>query len=166
MKNLLLNIDTEWELFFIGAIILFLVLIIFQIIEMNKIEKQIKELANNTLEMSPKEFFEMRNKSFGGRGRPQYSNNFNFAGVYILHNCSKDIYYVGQGKQILNNVNAHFTGKGNGDVYADYKYGDKFTIKMISLKKSGFSSLNELKRHTIKVFDAYNKGYNKTRGNS
>jgi hypothetical protein len=45
-----------------------------------------------------------------------YSNNYNFAGVYILHNKSKDLYYVGQGKQVLNRVYSHFTGKGNGDV--------------------------------------------------
>ena len=36
---------------------------------------------------------------------------------------------------IFDRVNAHFTGKGNGDVYADYKYGDEFIIKMISLEK-------------------------------
>ena len=54
------------------------------------------------------------------------------------------MYYVGQGKQVLNRVKAHFTGQGNGDVYADYKYGDEFTIKMISLDNSGFDTLNEL----------------------
>ncbi len=62
-------------------------------------------------------------------------------------------------------VNAHFTGHGNGDVYADYKYGDKFTIKMIDLKKSGFDNINELQRSTIKTYDAFSKGNNRTRGN-
>ena len=66
---------------------------------------------------------------------------------------------------IFDRVNAHFTGKGNGDVYADYKYGDEFTIKMISLEKSGYRSLNELERHTIMTYNAFSKGYNKTRGN-
>lgn len=36
---------------------------------------------------------------------------------------------------------------------------------MIALKNSGFSTLNELERHTIATYNAYSKGYNKTRGN-
>ena len=35
---------------------------------------------------------------------------------------------MGQGKAVLDRVNHHFSGRGNGDVYADYKYGDFFTI--------------------------------------
>lgn len=75
------------------------------------------------------------------------------------------MYYVGQGQQVLNRVNAHFTGKGNGDVYADYRYGDYFTIKMIALENSGFSTLNELERNTISTYNSFAAGYNKTRGN-
>ncbi|MBX8944414.1 GIY-YIG nuclease family protein [Lysinibacillus sp. K60] len=131
-----------------------------------KIREQIFELANNTLELTPVEFFEMRNKSFGGRGKALYSNNYNFAGVYILHNKSKSLYYVGQGKEILNRVNSHFTGKGNGDVYADYKYGDDWTIKMIALENSSFNTLNELERHAIETYESYERGYNKNRGNT
>ncbi|GEN46737.1 GIY-YIG nuclease family protein [Alkalibacillus haloalkaliphilus] len=108
----------------------------------------------------------MRNKSFGGSGKPLYSNNYNFAGVYILYNKSKDVYYVGQGKQVLNRVNSHFTGRGNGDVYADFKYGDHWVIKMIALENSGFNTLNELKRYAIEAYESYKKGYNKTRGNN
>ena len=130
-----------------------------------KINQQIDDLANNVLEMTPEEFMKMRATSFGGRGRPSYALTKNFAGVYILFNQSKNMYYVGQGKQVLNRVNAHFTGKGNGDVYADYKYGDSFTIKMIALENSGFDTLNELERHTIARYNAFSKGYNKTRGN-
>lgn len=129
------------------------------------IDKQIDGLANNTLEMTPEEFMTMRKMSFGGKGRKSYALTKNFEGVYILYNKTKNIYYVGQGKQVLNRVNAHFTGKGNGDVYADYKYGDEFTIKMIELERSGFTTLNELERHTIRHYNAFSKGYNKTRGN-
>ena len=130
-----------------------------------RIKRQIRGLANNALELTPEEFFTMRNKSFGGKGSPSYALQMNFAGVYILFNSTQNKYYVGQGKEILNRVNAHFTGKGNGDVYADYKYGDKFTIKMIGLKGSGFSSLNDLERNTILTYGSFSSGYNKTRGN-
>ncbi len=129
------------------------------------IKRQIRGLANNTLEMTPEEFFSMRNASFGGKGSPSFALTMNFAGVYILFNSTKNMYYVGQGKEILNRVNSHFTGKGNGDVYADYKYGDKFTIKMIALNGSGFHTLNDLERNTILTYDAFSSGYNKTRGN-
>lgn len=129
------------------------------------IREQITKLANNELEITPDEFFDIRKASFGRRGRPSYTLTKNFAGVYILHNKTKNMYYVGQGKEVLNRVNSHFTGKGNGDVYADYKYGDVFTIRMIGLAESGYATLNDLERDTILTYDAFAKGYNKTRGN-
>lgn len=146
-----------------------LILCVLIIIKRNKkraeIDAQIEGLANNSIEMTPAEFMEMRNYSFGGRGSKSYALSQNFPGVYILYNKSKNMYYVGQGKQVLNRVNSHFTGKGNGDVYADYKYGDEFTIKMIALDGSGFQTLNELERNTILHYNAFSNGYNKTRGN-
>lgn len=130
-----------------------------------KIKTQVQGLANNTIEMTPEEFIEMRKTTLGGRGRASIALQHNFAGVYILYNKTKNMYYIGQAQAILNRVNAHFTGKGNGDVYADYKYGDKFTIRMIALNNSGYSTLNELERHIILTYDAFATGYNKTRGN-
>lgn len=150
----------------IGVEILLLIAIIkFQNLKKHKINEQIDELADNAREMTPEEFMKMRKTSFGGRGNPSYALTRNFAGVYILYNKSRNMYYVGQGKQVLNRVNAHFTGKGNGDVYADYKYGDIFSIKMIALENSRFDSLNELERNTIARYNAFSNGYNKTRGN-
>lgn len=143
------------------CVVLTIGLCVFVAIKKAIIRKKITGLANNTLEMSPEEFMKMRKTSFGGRGRPSYALTQNFAGVYILYNKTKNMYYVGQGKEVLNRVNAHFTGKGNGDVYADYKYGDIFTIKMIALSTSGFSSLNELERNTIMTYNSYANGYNK-----
>lgn len=130
-----------------------------------QIDEKIEGLASGVEEMTPEEFFKMRNFSFGGQGRPSYARKQNFAGVYILFNKTKNMYYVGQAQKILDRVNNHFTGKGNGDVYADYKYGDQFTIKMIALENSGFSSLNDLERNVIAKYNAFSKGYNKTRGN-
>ena len=49
---------------------------------------------------------------------------------------------------------------------SDYKYGDEFTIKMISLRDSGYNTLNALERDAIETYGAYANGYNKTRGNS
>ncbi len=133
-----------------------------EIRDRKKIRQQIISLANNTLEISPEEFFNIRNKRVG---RKLYSNQYNFPGIYILYNTQKNMYYIGQGKKVFDRVNSHFTGKGNGDVYADYKYGAPFKIKMISLSNSGFNSLNELEKNAIMTYDSYSNGYNKTRGN-
>lgn len=134
--------------------------------EKRKIKQKIVKLSNGSVKLTPEEFFALRNKSFGGRGNPQYSKTCGFKGVYVLYNATKNKYYVGQGHDVLNRVNMHFTGKGNGDVYADYKYGDEFTVSIMALKKSGFKTLNELERHTIAFYNARSEGYNKTAGNA
>lgn len=145
--------------------LLIIVICIIPIVRTINTKKKIKRLANNALEVTPQEFFKIRNASNGGRGKKHISTKHDFAGIYILYNHTKNMYYVGQGKKVFQRVNNHFTGHGNGDVYADYKYGDEFTIKMIALKNSGFNTLNELERNTIATYNAYAKGYNKTRGN-
>lgn len=166
------HLDTNWG-GFVGAIILWVIgASCYPIAQrlcrskcIREINQKVNELSNNETEMSVSDFLRMRNQTFGGRGSSQYVKDKQFSGVYILYNKTKNMYYVGQAQYIFDRVNAHFTGKGNGDVYADYKYGDEFTVKMISLEKSGYKSLNELERHTIMVYDAFSKGYNKTRGN-
>lgn len=58
-----------------------------------------------------------------------------------------------------------FKGHGNGDVYADLNYGDRFTVKAIPLSESGYTSLDALERDAIQTYDACECGYNKTKGN-
>lgn len=120
-----------------------------------RIEKrnQLDRLQSNEKECSPQEFFELRKGSK------------DFEGVYIIHNITKDKYYVGQSVHVLQRVNKHMTGYGNGDVYADYKYGDRFTIKCLSLEKSGYSSLDRLEKDFIERHDAKEHGYNRRKGN-
>lgn len=151
----------------IYALLLFLTVltVLYTIVRTINIKKKIKGLSDSVLEITPEEFFKIRNSSNGGRGRKHISTEYDFSGVYIIYNHTKDMYYVGQGKKVFQRVNNHFTGHGNGDVYADYKYGDGFTIKMIALEKSGFKTLNELERNTIMTYNAYSRGYNKTKGN-
>lgn len=89
-----------------------------------------------------------------------------FTGVYVLHNKTKGMHYVGQSIKVIDRVGQHFTGYGNGDVYADFKYGDEFEISTVSLADSGYGSLNDLERETIAAYDSYEKGYNRTAGNA
>ena len=129
-------------------------------------ERHIRALAEGALAVSPEEYFAMRERSFGDPGTPLYEEDQDFRGVYVLFNEDKNKYYVGQGVRVLSRINNHFSGRGNGDVYADYKYGDTFTIRIIPLAGSGAESLNQLERETIEYFDAFASGYNKTRGNT
>lgn len=160
--------NSIFYLVIIIAIVLVIALIIMSSIEIRK-EKKLKEtihdLVNNSVALTTEEFLMVRNKSFGGRGNPLYSKHYTYEGVYILYNKTKSLYYVGQGTKIFDRVNNHFVGRGNGDVYADYKYGDEWLISMIALENSGFESLNELERNTIKVYNSVENGYNRTRGN-
>lgn len=152
--------ETVW---IIMGILFIFIIFSYIIYRYAKIQK-IKDLASGSIEISVKEFFNLRKlKCFNKKNI--YMNTSSFSGVYILLNKTKNMYYVGQGKNIYNRVNNHFTGKGNGDVYADYKYGDTFTIKLIDLSNSGFNNLNDLERETILAYKAYSRGYNKTRGN-
>lgn len=117
---------------------------------------RIRRLAQNADTYDPKTFLEMRKSKLLGD---------DFQGIYILRNESKKKYYVGQSVHVLARVNQHFTGHGNGDVYADYRNGARFSIRTLRLKGSGFKTLNSLERYAIAAYRAYTKGYNKTRGN-
>lgn len=75
------------------------------------------------------------------------------------------MYYVGQSTRVVGRLTQYLTGHGNGDVYADYKYGDDFELNVVSLRESGYDSLAALERDAIAAYDAYDKGYNRTRGN-
>ncbi len=69
--------------------------------------------------------------------------------------------YIGRPKHVLRRVNQHLNAKGNGDVYADYKYGNEFTIIIL---KCSESELNITEKHLIKKFEGFTKDYNKNKG--
>ncbi len=118
------------------------------------IQKNFDAFLSKCDELTPDEFFEIKPLQKG-----------DIVGVYVIHNETRDMYYVGQAKKLFFRVNQHFTGHGNGDVYADYKYGDDFSIKIIKLTDSGYSDIDLLEKHMIEKYDAYNSGYNRTSGN-
>lgn len=87
------------------------------------------------------------------------------AGTYVLHNTTDNMYYVGQATSIIKRMKQHFGGRGNGDVYADFKYGKNFQIYIFPIEHSHFTSLNEQERYYIAKYNAFKNGYNKTHGN-
>ena len=119
-----------------------------------RVSDNFDNFMNGTKSLTPDEFFEVKGTQSG-----------DVVGVYVIHNDTNGMYYVGQAKRLFFRVNQHFTGHGNGDVYADYKHGDHFSIQLMKLSDSGYSDLDKLERDLIEKYDAYNSGYNRTVGN-
>ena len=107
-----------------------------------------------TYGITPEDFFKLKKNVQG-----------DVVGVYVIYNMDRRMYYVGQAKRLYFRVWQHFTGHGNGDVYADYKYGNRFIIRFVPLNSSGISDLDELERKLIQQYNAFTTGYNKTIGN-
>jgi len=68
--------------------------------------------------------------------------------------------YVGQSVNVCKRVHTHFNGKGNGDVYADIKYGKKVYVRIVPCGKE---RLNIVEKELIRAFNATNS-YNNTQG--
>lgn len=127
--------------------------------------RTLKDIIKTSKEIGIEEFLSLRNKKKGKGTKKLASDTADVSGVYIIHNRSQRKYYVGQAKHIVSRANSHFTGKGNGRVYADYVHGDRFFIRFVSLKGSGEKDLNSLERKYIKKYRARETGYNRTKGN-
>lgn len=98
--------------------------------------------------------------------RPDSDKCRNVTGVYILHNETQDRYYVGQSVKVFNRLTQHFSGKnGNMDVLMDYLRGDHWNIQIIRLRDTTYDNLDDLERYAIALYDAFESGYNATRGN-
>lgn len=68
--------------------------------------------------------------------------------------------YIGQSVNMHKRVYNHLTGHGNGDVYADVKYGKHVFLKFIPCT---IEQLNKYEKELIKLFNA-TESYNRTKG--
>lgn len=119
--------------------------------------------------------FEKRWLSVTGTGKYGNRDGFKYQdgpGCYIITVYSNRVtdgnwknyenVYVGQSKQVCQRVHNHFNGKGNGDVYADVKYGKWVYVSFVRCEEY---EMNDKEIELISVFNA-KKSYNKTRGGS
>lgn len=116
---------------------------------------RMETLKSKSSDITPEEFLSKR-MWFTDKG-----DKVDFTGVFVLHNLTKDKFFVGHSIHVLERVRQYFTGQGNGDVYADWKMGDKFIISTLSLVDSGHKDLNELEQEIIEAYDVRERGYNK-----
>lgn len=70
--------------------------------------------------------------------------------------------YIGQSVNVCQRVHNHFNGKGNGDVYADCKFGKLLYVQFFPCAKP---EMNSLEKSLIAAFDS-TASYNKTKGGS
>lgn len=68
--------------------------------------------------------------------------------------------YVGQSVNVYKRVHNHFNGKGNGDIYADAKYGKYIYVKIIPCEAG---EMNQMEKELISFYNATDS-YNKTSG--
>lgn len=68
--------------------------------------------------------------------------------------------YVGQSVKVHQRVHNHFTGHGNGDVYADKKNGKYLYVRFV------YSDRYSLNDNEVRLIDLYNaqESYNRTAG--
>lgn len=97
--------DSEFTML---VVLLLIACVLIRIVRTAVIKGKINKLADNALEVTPEEFFRIRNSSNGGRGKKHISTKYDFTGIYILFNHTKNMYYVGQGKKVFQRVNNHF----------------------------------------------------------
>lgn len=133
-----------------------------------QLKEEIRVFEEPAISMTPEKFFELRTNLIKNKKHLARKADFNFAGIYILHNLTKDKHYVGQSVHVMKRVNMHFGGKrsGNKDVYKDYMKGDQWNIQLLRLEDTRFFDLNALEKYAIKLYKSFDQGYNKTRGNN
>ena len=87
-------------------------------------------------------------------------------GVYIIHNQTKNKYYVGQSKDVFNRVlKQHFSnGNVKNIIFAeDWYQKNKFSWKYIECETK--DELDTLEMEYIQKYNSFQSGYNKTGGN-
>lgn len=70
--------------------------------------------------------------------------------------------YVGQSVSVYKRVYGHLTGKGNGDVYADFRDGKNVYVSIVKCSRA---ELNSKEKELIAAFDS-GRSYNRTSGGS
>mgnify|MGYP001943027244 CR=1 FL=1 len=87
-------------------------------------------------------------------------------GIYIIYNKTKHKYYVGQSIDIYKRVlRQHFWNEYalTKWFHKDWYNGDEFYWRYIECPKD---DLNQNEKYYISIHNAYENGYNKTKGNS
>lgn len=119
---------------------------------------EIKQIAlQNSTEYILKDFFKLDIHKYGDN---KHMNVKEFIGICILHNQSKNMYYIKKSVHVNKQIIQQFMGKGNPSVYDDYKHGDEFTVRALNIKNCSYFNLSDLERDMVIAFESHERGYN------
>lgn len=94
---------------------------------------------------------------------------YDFEGVYIIHDLDYGVYYVGQSINVIKRLRGHFNGQaskgGADDLNEALISGHNMEAALLRLQNSSFRDLNDMEAYFIDYFDSYYNGYNRTRCN-
>lgn len=151
----------------------------YQLLELNSIEisKRMKEEKYSYMEklkeITPLSTTYIPDNSFISLKKFMGLQYDKIIGCYVIHNKEQNQkYYVGQSKDIMKRINQHFKGLvPNNIIFAEDYYStatdvrdNMFELKIIPCETK--DELDKTEKELIEQYDAYNKGYNRTSGNS
>lgn len=129
--------------------------------KIEKAKEPLSRLIVNNEEIDVEEFLEMYDTRIHNFNTKQDDikilKRSDFEGVYIIHNCTKNIFLVGKSKRVLRKVDRQFRGFENEDVYTDYENNDVFKIRIIKLKSSNYSNIEALEQDMKKNMETIRK---------
>ena len=153
-------------------ILLIVLLVGFYFFYLNRIKKQNEELREN---IKSGEFIYYKDfekdwisAKLGRKGVAGYKYN-DTPGCYVITIYNTPVLqdymeyeniYIGQSVNVCKRVHNHFNGKGNGDIYADIKYGKFVYVRIVPCHEE---EMNTLEKQLIRAFNA-TSSYNRTRG--
>lgn len=126
------------------------------------IKRRITKLATGKLKTTPKQLIKLYNAQLIGHNHTRYARQFDFSGVYVVHNTTRDMYFVGSGQTVINHAVQSFCRSNDTGLYHDYKNGDRFKVSMFAVDKSEYAGINAARQAVIKQYNAYPHGYNLT----
>ena len=157
---------TTWVLLYLALVLLFAIVVI--LLSHRREDGIRRARRKTTFDFIPAEEF-MENWILDETEKTGYKYE-RFSGCYVIVIFEEpvtngdyrgyDEIYIGQSVNVTNRVHSHFTGKGNGDVYADIKYGSAVYVQMVPCERE---EMNDLERALIDVFHSTDS-YNATQG--
>lgn len=116
------------------------------------------EYANTRRGMNPEELLELIHGFTSEYTHQIYHEASGTAhinsGVCIIHNDTKNKWYVTSSSSLLKRVEKYFNGQIRNEIYYAYKAGDSIWIKLLPLKGSPYQSLYEMEIAALSTYDA------------
>lgn len=126
------------------------------------IKRRITKLASGKLKTTPKQLIKLYNTQLIGPNPTRYARQFDFSGVYVVHNTTRNRYFVGSSETVLDHAIQSFCQSDDTDMYHDYKNGDRFKVSMFAVDPSKYAGIDATRQAVIKQYNAYPHGYNLT----